>query len=54
LPGTNTLAYLVSSSAMKEKRFITLTSGVNVMKLFMVESYDFNELERLSLAGFSS
>jgi hypothetical protein len=27
LPGTNTLAYLASSSAMKEKSFITLTPG---------------------------
>jgi hypothetical protein len=34
LPGTNTLAYLASSSAMKEKSFITLTPVVNVIKLF--------------------
>jgi hypothetical protein len=28
LPGTNTLAYLASSSATKEKSFVTLTPGV--------------------------
>ncbi len=33
-PTTNTLAYQASSSAMKEKSFITLTPGVNVIKLF--------------------
>jgi hypothetical protein len=36
----NTLAYLASSSAMKEKSFtksfITLTPGVNVIKNFFV------------------
>jgi hypothetical protein len=34
LPGTNTLAYLASSSATKEKSFKTLTPGANVIKLF--------------------
>jgi hypothetical protein len=29
----NTLAYLASSSATKEKSFLTLTPGVNVIKL---------------------
>ena len=28
MPGTNTLAYLASSSVIKEKSFITLTPGV--------------------------
>jgi len=31
LPGTNTLAYLASSSLTKEKSFITLTPGVVVI-----------------------
>jgi hypothetical protein len=34
LPGSNTLAYLASSSATKKKSFITLTPGLNVIKLF--------------------
>ncbi len=34
LPGTNTLAYLASPSAMKEKSFIKLTPGVRVIRLF--------------------
>jgi hypothetical protein len=33
-PRINALAYLASSSAMKEKSFITLNPGVNVIKLF--------------------
>ncbi len=33
MAGTNTLAYLASLSAMKEKSFITLTPGTNVIKL---------------------
>jgi hypothetical protein len=36
LPGTNTLAYLASSSATKKKSFITLTPGVDVRKLFFL------------------
>ncbi len=36
MPGTNTLAYLASSSAMKEKSFITLTPGGNPIKLFII------------------
>ena len=32
--GTNALAYLASSSAAKEKSFIRLTPGVNVIKRF--------------------
>ncbi len=31
---TNTVAYMASSSATKEKSFITLTPGVNVIKPF--------------------
>jgi hypothetical protein len=34
IPDTNTLAYLALSSAMKEKSFITLTPGANVIKKF--------------------
>ncbi len=30
----NTLAYWASSTVMKEKSFITLTPGINVIKLF--------------------
>jgi len=33
LKGTNTLAYLASSSVMMQKRSIPLTPGVNVIKL---------------------
>jgi hypothetical protein len=32
LPGTNTLAYLASLSAMKKKSFITLTPGLHLIK----------------------
>ncbi len=32
MPGTNTLAYLALSSVSKENSFITLTSGVNIIK----------------------
>ncbi len=34
MPVPNTLAYLVSLSATKGKSFITLTPGVEVIKLF--------------------
>jgi hypothetical protein len=34
LPRTNTLAYLTSLSSTKKKVFVTLTPGVNVIKLF--------------------
>jgi hypothetical protein len=33
---------LALMSAMKEKSFITLTPGANVMKLFTAVSYDFS------------
>ncbi len=36
---TNALAYLVSTYVKKEKSFITLPSGPNVMKLFAVVIY---------------
>ncbi len=55
LPGTNTLAYLASSSFMKKKSFITLGTGVDVIKrvfsslLMMIR----NKLECLSLRGLS-
>jgi hypothetical protein len=34
LPGTNTFAYLASSSATKKKSFITLTPGGKIIKTF--------------------
>jgi hypothetical protein len=34
IASTNTLAYLASSTVTKEKSFIRLTPGVNVLKLF--------------------
>ncbi len=34
MPFTNTLAYLASLTVTKENRFITLTFGVNTIKLF--------------------
>jgi hypothetical protein len=60
LPGTNTLAYLASSSAKKKKSFLTLTPGFNVIKqlgpnVVKVLKPQFthvcNKLEGLSLAG---
>jgi hypothetical protein len=42
LPDTNTLAYLTSSSATKKKSFTTLTSGANVIKLFLSMIYVFS------------
>jgi len=48
LPGTNTLAYSASSSAMKEKSFITLTPGINILKLSSLTMMQRqNKLERL-------
>ncbi len=40
LPGANTPAYLALSLAMKKKGFITLTPGVNVIKLFFFVTDD--------------
>jgi hypothetical protein len=37
---TNTLAYLASLSVTKEKSFITLTPGKNVIKLFILLVYE--------------
>jgi hypothetical protein len=34
LQGTNTLAYFAKNMGEEEKRFITLTPGANVIKLF--------------------
>jgi len=34
IASTNTLAYLASSTVTKEKHFITLTPGVNVINIF--------------------
>jgi len=42
IASTNALAYLAASSATKEKRFITLTPGANVIKLFTALSYAFS------------
>ncbi len=36
MPGKNTLAYLASSSATKEKSFTTLKTGISVINLFFV------------------
>ncbi len=36
MPGTNTLAYLASSLAKKEKGFITLTPGANGITHFFL------------------
>ncbi len=41
-PMANPLAYWASSSVMKEKSLITLTPGVNVIKLFTVVICDFS------------
>ncbi len=52
---TNTLAYLASSSAMKEKIFITLTPSVHFIKLFyLLQIMRPNKLEGLSLETLSS
>jgi hypothetical protein len=40
LPGTKSIAYLASSSAMKEKNFITSTPGGEVIKLFFFVNDD--------------
>jgi hypothetical protein len=41
-PKTNTLPYQASSSAMKEKSFITLTPGPEVIKPFFDLNYGFS------------
>ncbi len=52
LPGINTLAYLASSSATKEKRFITLSPGLNVINSFsFLRTKIQNKLDRMSLAS---
>jgi hypothetical protein len=40
MPGTSTLAYLALSSAMKEKRFKTLTPD-EILKTFVLYSMNF-------------
>ncbi len=40
IASTNTLAYLASSIVTKEKCFITLTPGVNVIKLLLFVADD--------------
>ncbi len=42
LPGTKTQALLRNSSIMAVKSFITLGPGVDVIKLFMTEIYEFS------------
>jgi hypothetical protein len=44
---TNTLAYLASSTVMKEKSFITLKPGVGAIKLFTTVIY---ESDKISLS----
>jgi hypothetical protein len=52
---TNTLAYYVSSSEAKKKSFITLTTGVNVIKPFPFSQRSLqNRLGCLSLVFVSS
>jgi hypothetical protein len=51
----NTLGYFASPSATKEKSFMTLTPGVNVLKLFFVViDEEENKLGRLFPASHSS
>ena len=55
MPGAKALAYLASSSAMKEKSFITLTPSVHFIKLFsLLQITRPNKLEGLSLETLSS
>ncbi len=42
IASTNTLAYLASPTVTKEKCFITLTPGANVIKLFSSVIYGFS------------
>ncbi len=53
MPGLNVLDYLAFLS-VTEKSFITLTAGVNVMKLFSSSLTVSNKLERLFLDSLSS
>jgi hypothetical protein len=41
IASTNTLAYLASSTVTKEKCFITLTPGPNIIKLFTDRRYEY-------------
>jgi hypothetical protein len=53
--GTNTLAYFVSLSVTEENRFITLTLGVNAIKLFSSSlKHLSSKQECLSLSSLSS
>jgi hypothetical protein len=55
LLGTNPLAYYENLNLTRVKSFIRVTPRANVIKLFMVVSYNFNnKIERLSLASLSS
>ncbi len=47
----NTLAYLASSSAMKEKSFLTLTPGVNVIKLSSLRRWFGGKIKQVSEAS---
>jgi hypothetical protein len=49
----NTLAYLASSSATKEKSFVTLTLGVSLIELFLVTGKEGKEakLARVFVLG---
>ncbi len=47
----NILAYLALSSATKEKSFITLTPGANVIKLFTTESDDEIKFDKIDTSG---
>jgi hypothetical protein len=57
LPGTNTLAYLASSAAMKEKSFITLAPVViklGTTSVGPVSHMDFIKLSEASAYFFSN
>jgi hypothetical protein len=47
IASTKTLAYLASLTVMKEKCFITLTLGANVIKLFLHVNYRFSYQARV-------
>jgi hypothetical protein len=52
LSGTNTLAYLASSSATKKKSFITLATGVIIIKHFFITNAR-KKIARVFVQGIS-
>jgi hypothetical protein len=47
IASANTLAYLASSTGMKEKYFITLTPCINVVKLLFFQSDSLDKKARV-------